>query len=54
MGAGGVIIPPKLFCLVQPVLKKNNILFIADKLSVVLEELGICGEARLLMLNLIL
>ena len=39
MGAGGVIIPPKnYFALVQPVLKKNNILFIADEV--------ICGFGR--------
>ena len=39
MGAGGVIIPPQdYFALIQPVLKKNNILFIADEV--------ICGFGR--------
>ena len=39
MGAGGVILPPKgYFELVQPILKKNNILMIADEV--------ICGFGR--------
>ena len=39
MGAGGVILPPKkYFSLIQPILKKNNILLIADEV--------ICGFGR--------
>tara|TARA_A100001011_G_C14287741_1_gene834640 strand:+ start:21 stop:1412 length:1392 start_codon:yes stop_codon:yes gene_type:complete len=39
MGAGGVIVPPKdYFELIQPILKQNNILFIADEV--------ICGFGR--------